>query len=102
MIRRPPRSTLFPYTTLFRSYIFIVDGVARPAQTSNTLSEKFAPGNHCVSVNVENTAGCPASGPATCFTVNPPVTASLALTAGQASCDGKLTFTATAGGGTGT
>src|SRR2546430_3087344 len=25
MIRRPPRSTLFPYTTLFRSYIMIVD-----------------------------------------------------------------------------
>src|SRR2546427_4955426 len=24
MIRRPPRSTLFPYTTLFRSGIFIV------------------------------------------------------------------------------
>src|SRR5260221_5582105 len=24
MIRRPPRSTLFPYTTLFRSEIFIV------------------------------------------------------------------------------
>ena len=23
MIRRPPRSTLFPYTTLFRSYIII-------------------------------------------------------------------------------
>src|SRR3712207_7774960 len=23
MIRRPPRSTLFPYTTLFRSYSFI-------------------------------------------------------------------------------
>src|SRR2546430_7613917 len=23
MIRRPPRSTLFPYTTLFRSYLFI-------------------------------------------------------------------------------
>src|SRR5688572_31059750 len=22
MIRRPPRSTLFPYTTLFRSYVF--------------------------------------------------------------------------------
>src|SRR2546430_6549855 len=22
MIRRPPRSTLFPYTTLFRSYIY--------------------------------------------------------------------------------
>src|SRR5689334_23786209 len=27
MIRRPPRSTLFPYTTLFRSHV--VDGVDR-------------------------------------------------------------------------
>src|SRR5256885_11002036 len=25
MIRRPPRSTLFPYTTLFRSYIILAD-----------------------------------------------------------------------------
>src|SRR5258708_17878138 len=25
MIRRPPRSTLFPYTTLFRSYGHLVD-----------------------------------------------------------------------------
>src|SRR5688572_30923291 len=25
MIRRPPRSTLFPYTTLFRSLLFTVD-----------------------------------------------------------------------------
>src|SRR5256885_8148753 len=25
MIRRPPRSTLFPYTTLFRSVLFISD-----------------------------------------------------------------------------
>src|SRR5260370_36926784 len=37
MIRRPPRSTLFPYTTLFRSAVFqshlhVVDAaVARPA-----------------------------------------------------------------------
>src|SRR3990172_6754630 len=27
MIRRPPRSTLFPYTTLFRSVIFVSVGV---------------------------------------------------------------------------
>src|SRR3989449_8264788 len=27
MIRRPPRSTLFPYTTLFRSYISFTSGV---------------------------------------------------------------------------
>src|SRR5260221_10905137 len=37
MIRRPPRSTLFPYTTLFRSEvageIFLApDGVVMPAQ----------------------------------------------------------------------
>src|SRR5256885_15402625 len=28
MIRRPPRSTLFPYTTLFRSVISVVVGVS--------------------------------------------------------------------------
>src|SRR2546427_7738178 len=27
MIRRPPRSTLFPYTTLFRSIKYLRDGV---------------------------------------------------------------------------
>src|SRR3712207_8053934 len=29
MIRRPPRSTLFPYTTLFRSYEVLVKDVGR-------------------------------------------------------------------------
>src|SRR2546427_8866438 len=28
MIRRPPRSTLFPYTTLFRSLLGLADGVS--------------------------------------------------------------------------
>src|SRR5256885_12862066 len=27
MIRRPPRSTLFPYTTLFRSFVVDLDGL---------------------------------------------------------------------------
>src|SRR2546427_6599062 len=27
MIRRPPRSTLFPYTTLFRSYLQMILGI---------------------------------------------------------------------------
>ena len=27
MIRRPPRSTLFPYTTLFRSDVFLRNGI---------------------------------------------------------------------------
>src|SRR2546426_5019352 len=33
MIRRPPRSTLFPYTTLFRSRVIAGDG--RPAALIN-------------------------------------------------------------------
>src|SRR2546430_8987375 len=35
MIRRPPRSTLFPYTTLFRS---------RPNPPVGALGDKFRPG----------------------------------------------------------
>src|SRR3712207_7942566 len=37
MIRRPPRSTLFPYTTLFRSWWG--DGVKRPRGPSVFLDE---------------------------------------------------------------
>src|SRR5256885_12638207 len=36
MIRRPPRSTLFPYTTLFRSGK-VVDGLARAAVRAGAL-----------------------------------------------------------------
>src|SRR2546429_5986409 len=32
MIRRPPRSTLFPYTTLFRSSPRKIGGLARPGR----------------------------------------------------------------------
>src|SRR5256885_9276619 len=32
MIRRPPRSTLFPYTTLFRSHFAAADGGERGGQ----------------------------------------------------------------------
>src|SRR3712207_7091056 len=36
MIRRPPRSTLFPYTTLFRSVIYSEkDGLFKPWQFEN-------------------------------------------------------------------
>src|SRR2546430_6101712 len=31
MIRRPPRSTLFPYTTLFRSAVGVVGGIHQTA-----------------------------------------------------------------------
>src|SRR5256885_12973136 len=40
MIRRPPRSTLFPYTTLFRSLVGAQQGGhgPRPASGASTLS----------------------------------------------------------------
>src|ERR1041385_9383752 len=34
MIRRPPRSTLFPYTTLFRSPMSMMPAFSSPAPTS--------------------------------------------------------------------
>src|SRR3712207_7417211 len=37
MIRRPPRSTLFPYTTLFRS---LVPRVARPERPGDAAREE--------------------------------------------------------------
>src|SRR5690348_17725555 len=36
MIRRPPRSTLFPYTTLFRSRLVICSGFSREAMSRKT------------------------------------------------------------------
>src|SRR3712207_8367941 len=39
MIRRPPRSTLFPYTTLFRSPVFLLDRVAVEAARIQVVVE---------------------------------------------------------------
>src|SRR5437588_3643095 len=36
MVRRPPRSTLFPYTTLFRSPQFALDGSRHPTHPDRT------------------------------------------------------------------
>src|SRR5437588_8189010 len=38
MIRRPPRSTLFPYTMLFRSYDVLNDYVVSQEEAKRTLS----------------------------------------------------------------
>src|SRR3989442_2004684 len=46
MIRRPPRSTLFPYTTLFRSHA----EVRRPTQGTGTR-RRSANAASCVSVS---------------------------------------------------
>src|SRR3712207_8485264 len=35
MIRRPPRSTLFPYTTLFRSVVYLIKGLVHYRIDSN-------------------------------------------------------------------
>src|SRR5690348_17904534 len=42
MIRRPPRSTLFPYTTLFRSLRRIVNVVLYVAGVSPVLRREYA------------------------------------------------------------
>src|SRR3712207_8302301 len=41
MIRRPPRSTLFPYTTLFRSRRLIRALPVRPRRSSTTPSKAW-------------------------------------------------------------
>src|SRR5258708_17780547 len=42
MIRRPPRSTLFPYTTLFRSRSACPDSAGRSTSWSPTASPSFS------------------------------------------------------------
>src|SRR5256886_15063447 len=50
MIRRPPRSTLFPYTTLFRSHrlapFTLVGATTRPGMLSAPLRERFGIFHH--------------------------------------------------------
>src|SRR4030042_1486412 len=41
MIRRPPRSTLFPYTTLFRSVGFMTMAASRPTMSSRSWTTAF-------------------------------------------------------------
>src|SRR3712207_7837752 len=41
MIRRPPRSTLFPYTTLFRSGHFLVEGAPRCSVPDHLMKKEL-------------------------------------------------------------
>src|SRR3712207_7328145 len=43
MIRRPPRSTLFPYTTLFRSLVSVLSAAATPARNEPCSSANSRP-----------------------------------------------------------
>src|SRR2546429_2183897 len=42
MIRRPPRSTLFPYTTLFRSPAILMHGLASEAELTRLVRSETA------------------------------------------------------------
>src|SRR3712207_8955317 len=44
MIRRPPRSTLFPYTTLFRSFFRYSSYSTGPASTVTSAVSSSSPG----------------------------------------------------------
>src|SRR2546425_1737658 len=46
MIRRPPRSTLFPYTTLFRSLIDNADCISWAMRPANFPLPGLVPGIH--------------------------------------------------------
>src|SRR5260370_7606762 len=46
MIRRPPRSTLFPYTTLFRALFFCAENCDRASRSRLFGSPYFSEGSH--------------------------------------------------------
>ena len=66
MIRRPPRSTLFPYTTLFRSIKFAIPEAANvKLEIFNTLGQKVTtlidkqlqPGEYTITWNSKDLNG---------------------------------------------
>src|SRR2546422_2624286 len=53
MIRRPPRSTLFPYTTLFRSKRLLVCGLVLATACSDALEQDTTAGQVVAVVNTD-------------------------------------------------
>src|SRR2546430_17701967 len=73
MIRRPPRSTLFPYTTLFRS------DAAQRREGAEALGDRvdledYAPCRHCRKPTNRRTPRSPAGINSTISTRTPPMT----------------------------
>src|SRR5438874_9782237 len=56
IIRRPPRSTLFPYTTLFRSASALFAGGSRSNMRSPRLRSRPAPGRVSANRSEEHTS----------------------------------------------
>src|SRR3989442_6401469 len=50
MIRRPPRSTLFPYTTLFRSILWLQGYPDQAVSTAQQGVEEALAANHAVTL----------------------------------------------------
>src|SRR5256885_3127928 len=50
MIRRPPRSTLFPYTTLFRSRTFGISVISKITEARPAFSSRLMLGGFLTSV----------------------------------------------------
>src|SRR2546430_9018881 len=44
MIRRPPRSTLFPYTTLFRSHVLTARSIEIGQDPAGVMRDELRPG----------------------------------------------------------
>src|SRR2546425_5918073 len=65
MIRRPPRSTLFPYTTLFRSCVNICDPLsseaARAAANIRSNGEFCLSRSHRIAIQESNAIESPAT-----------------------------------------
>src|SRR3712207_7169144 len=59
MIRRPPRSTLFPYTTLFRSldHIFREEAAKRPSVSYTETRSLFSNGDGVYAAYLPNDDG---------------------------------------------
>src|SRR2546421_5571554 len=54
MIRRPPRSTLFPYTTLFRSPLYLTERVSRLYRAPRHTSQRtYTSGRKFISMRSE-------------------------------------------------
>src|SRR3989454_1003097 len=89
MIRRPPRSTLFPYTTLFRSFASDGTGTFSPGTSCNLLAGAagtarcavtYTPtvvgtGTHSITGTFVPTSNHAASNGAFALTVSPPAAA---------------------------
>src|SRR2546427_499805 len=84
MIRRPPRSTLFPYTTLFRSVSFASDGTGT-----------FSPGTSCnLLAGAAGTASCAVTyTPTVVGTGTHSITGTFVPTSNHAASNGALALT---------